>query len=58
MFKNVIGWGLPSFWDEEGTIILENEYFSKLKEKKNDTTLIDKLDPIIKGHDIFEVLDW
>ena len=57
MFKNVVTKGLPSFWDEEGTIIVENEYLSKLQEKKNDTTSIDKLDPIIKGHDNFEVLD-
>ena len=53
MFKNVVSQGLPSFWDEEGTIIAENEYLSKLQEKKNDTTLIDKLDLIVKGHDIF-----
>jgi hypothetical protein len=57
MFKNVFNQGLPSFWDEEGTVIAENEYLSKLQEKKNDNTLIDKLDPISKGRDIFEVLD-
>ena len=57
MFKNVFNQGLPSFWDEEGTIITENEQLSKLQEKKNDTSSIDKLDPIIKGHDNFEVLD-
>ena len=57
MFQNVFSQGLPSFWDEEGTIIAEKEYLSKLQEKKKDTSLIDKLDPVIKGHDIFEVLD-
>ena len=57
MFKNVFKEGLPSFWDGEGTVIAENEYLSKLQEKKNDTTLIDKLDQFIKGRDIFEVLD-
>ena len=56
MFKNVFNQGLPSFWDEEGTIITENEQLSKLQEKKNDTSSIDKLDPIINGHHIFEVL--
>ena len=29
MFKNVFNQGLPSFQDEEGTIISENEYLSK-----------------------------
>ena len=57
MFKNVFSQGLASFLDEECTVIVENEYLSKLQEKKNDTTSIDKLDPIIKGRDIFEVLD-
>ena len=57
MFRNVFNQGLPSFWDEEGTVIDENEYLSKLKENKDDTSSIDKLDPIIKGHHIFEVLD-
>ena len=57
MFKNVFNQGLPSFWDDEGIIISENDYLSKLQEKKNDTTFIDKLDPIIKVQDIFEVLD-
>ena len=57
MFKNVFSQGLCSFLDEEGTIIFENQYLSKLQEKKNDTSSIDNLDLIIKGHDIFEVLD-
>ena len=26
MFKNVFSQGLPSFWDEEGTVVVENEY--------------------------------
>ena len=37
--------------------VAENDYLSKLKEKKDDTSSIDKLDPLIKGHHIFEVLD-
>lgn len=57
MFKNVFNQGLPSFWDEEGTVIAKNEYLSKLQEKKRDTTSIHKFDPIIRGRDIFEVLD-
>ena len=57
MFRNVFSQGFPSFWDEEGTVVAENEYLSKLQEKKDDTSSIDKLDPIINGHHIFEVLD-
>ena len=57
MFRNVFSQGFPSFWDEEGTVVAESEYLSKLQEKKDDTLSIDKLDPIIKGHHIFEVLD-
>ena len=36
---------------------VENEYLTKLQEKKDDTSSLDKLDPIIKGHHILEVLD-
>ena len=25
MFRNVFSQGLPSFWDEEGTVVAENE---------------------------------
>lgn len=57
IFKNVFIQGLPNVQDEDGTTIAENEYFSKLQEKNSDTTSIDKLDPIIKGRDIFEVHD-
>ena len=57
MFKNVFSQGLPSFWDEEGEIIFENDYLFELQKKENDTTLIDMLEQIIKGRDIFEVLD-
>ena len=48
---------MPSFWNEEGIIISENDYPSLWNQKKNDTSLIDKLDPIIKGNHIYDVLD-
>ena len=38
-------------------VVAKNEYLTKLQEKKDDTSSIDKLDPLIKGHHIFEVLD-
>ena len=57
MFRNLFSQGLPNFWDEEGIMVEENDYLFKLQEKKYDTSSIDKLDPLIKGHHIFEVLD-
>ena len=38
-------------------MVAKNEYLAKLQEKKDDTSSIDKLDPVIKGHHIFESLD-
>ena len=38
-------------------MVAENDYLSKLQEKKDDTSSIDNLDSLIKGHHIFEVLD-
>ena len=46
-----------SFWNEEGIIISEDDYLSLWNQKNNDTSLIDKLDPIIKGNHIYDVLD-
>ena len=38
-------------------MIVENDYLSQWQQKKDDTSSIDQLDPIIKGHHIYEVLD-
>ena len=57
MFKDIFNRGLPNFWDEEGVCTSESDYHLKLQEKRNDITAIDKLDLIIKGPDIFEILD-
>lgn len=56
-FKFLFDNGLPSFWNEEGIIISENDYLYLCNQKKNDTSLIDKLDPVIKGSHIYDVLD-
>lgn len=29
MSKNVFSHGLPNFWDEEGTMLAENDYLSQ-----------------------------
>ena len=57
MFKNLFANGLPNFWNEEGAMIAENEYLSQWQQKRDDTSCIDQLDPIIKGHHIYDVLD-
>ena len=55
-FKNLFDNGLPSFWNEEGIMISESDYFSLSQQKKIDTSSIDQLDPIIKGSHIYDVL--
>lgn len=57
LFKDVFNQGLPFFWTEEGMLISEVNYLTKLQEKAKDTSVIDNLDPIVKGREIFQVLD-
>lgn len=38
-------------------MIVENGYLSQWQQKRDDTSSIDQLDPIIKGHRIYDVLD-
>lgn len=57
LFKDVFNQGLPFFWIKEGMLVSEVNYLTKLQEKVKDTSVIDSLDPIIKGRDIFQVLD-
>ena len=38
-------------------MIVEDDYLSQWQQKKEDTSSIHQLDPIIKGHHIYEVLD-
>ena len=37
-------------------MVAENDYIFQLQQKKDDTSSIDQLDPLIKVHHIFEVL--
>ena len=57
MFKNLFDNGLPNFWNEEGAMIVESDYLSLWQRERDDTTSIDQLDPIIRGHHIYDVLD-
>ena len=57
MFRNLFSHGLPNLWDEEGAMIAKNDYLSQWQQKNDDTSSINQLDPLIKGHHIFEVLD-
>ena len=56
-FKFLFDNGLPSFWDNEALIVSEHDFLTMLNENKSDTSLSDKLDPILKGSYIFDVLD-
>ena len=38
-------------------MIVKNDYLSQRQQKRDDTYSIDQLDPIIKGHHIYDVLD-
>ena len=57
LFKDVFNQGLPFFWTKEGMFVSEVNYLTKLREKAKDTSMINILDPIINGMDIFQVLD-
>lgn len=57
LFKDVFNQGLPFFWTEEGMLVSEVNYLTKLQEKAKYTSVINNLDPIIKGRDIFQILD-
>ena len=57
MFKNLFANGLPNFWNEEGAMTVESDYLSLWQQKRDDTSSIDQLDPIIRGHHIYDVLD-
>ena len=53
MLINIFTHGLSNLWDEEGAMIAENDYLSQWQQKKEDTSSVDQLDPIIKGHHIY-----
>ena len=57
MFKNHFDNGLPNFWNEEEAMITESDYLSLWQQERDDTSSIDQLDPIIRGHHIYDVLD-
>ena len=56
MFKNRFDNGLSNFWNE-GAMIVESGYLSLWQWERDDTTSIDQLDPLIRGHHIYDVLD-
>ena len=57
MFKRLFDKCLPSFWNEEGAMIVESDYLSLWQQERDDTTSINQLDPIIRGRHIYDVLD-
>ena len=57
IFKDVFKNGIPSFRDEQGFFLLENEYQEKFQEKRNDVSIFNQLLAVIKGRDLLNVLE-
>ena len=57
IFKNVFEHCLPSFWDEQGIFLSEEDYVEVFHQKKNDTSTFNHLSTVIKGQDIVNILE-
>ena len=57
IFKCVFEHGLPSFGDEQGLFLSENEYQEEFQERRNDVSNFNKLSTVIKGKNILNVLE-
>ena len=57
IFQNVFEHGLPSFWDEHGIFLSEDDYLEDYHQRKNDTSTFDHLSVVIKGQDIVNILE-
>jgi hypothetical protein len=55
-FKDVFEHGLPSFWDEQGLFLSENDYQEVFQERRNDVSSFNQLSAVIKGQDILNIL--
>ena len=49
IFQAIFEHGLPNFWDEQGSFLLEEDYLEDFHLKKNDTSTFDHLSAVIKG---------
>ena len=56
LFKDLFELGLPFFWNEEGDVLSNVAYLTKLQERAKDTSDIYQLPSIVRGKDLQEVL--
>ena len=55
MFKNLFDNGFPSFWNEEGVLIVEGDYLSLWQQERNDNTSIDLIQ---LSKDVISMMYW
>ena len=52
LFEDLFELRLPLLWNEEGDVLLDVAYLTKLQERAKDTSNIDHLSSIIRGKDL------
>ena len=55
LFEDILKLGLPFFWNEDGEVLSDVAYLTKLQERAKDTSDIDQLSSIIRGKDLQEI---
>ena len=56
LFEDLFKIGLPLFWNEDGEVLSDVAYLTKLEERAKDTYNIDQLSSIIRGKDLQEIM--
>ena len=56
IFEDLFELGLPFFWNEEGDVLSDVAYLTKLQERAKGISDIDQLSSISKGKDLQEIL--
>ena len=56
LFEDLFKLGLPFFWNEDGDVLSDVAYLTKLHERAKDTSDIDQLSSIIRGEDLQNIL--
>ena len=56
IFEDLFKLGLPFFWNEDGDVLSDVAYLTKLQERAKDTLDIDQLSSIIRVEDLQDIL--
>ena len=56
LFEDLFKIGLPLFWNEDGEVLSDVAYLTKLQERAKDTSDIDQLPSIIRREDLQEIM--